>query len=132
MSKRRSFLPLKKRTPRWYCIAMSVGSVKNMASYQKKLYYITDKRDISNIKKMLGNPKFFSHFNYLLVTMLPDGEYEEIFGVVQEDGGSTFGATNAFDGDVYQLHYGWGDKKQVDALRESSALNCPDPDVCGI
>lgn len=103
-----------------------------MASYQKKLYYIMEKRDISNIKKMLGNPKFFSHFNYLLVTMLPDGEYEEIFGVVQEDDTGTFGATNVFAGDVYRLLYGWADKKHVDALRENSALNCPDPEVCGV
>lgn len=132
MSKRRSFLPLKRRSPKWYCIAQSVGTVKDMASYQKKLYYIMEKRDISNIKKMLGNPKFFSHFSYLLVTMLPDGEYDEIFGVVQEDDTGTFGATNVFAGDVYRLLYGWADKKHVDALRESSALNCPDPDVCGI
>jgi len=132
MSKRRSFLPLKKRAPKWYCIAQLVGTVKDMATYQKKLYYITEKHDISNIKKMLGNPKFFSHFNYLLVTMLPDGEYEEIFGVVQEDGSGSFGATNAFDGDAYKILYGWADKKQVDAMKENAAASCDNPEICGI
>lgn len=102
-----------------------------MSNYTKKLYYITDKHDIGNIKKMLGNPKFFSEFNYLLVSVLPDGEYDEIFGVVLPDEDASFGATNVFDGDAYRILYGWADKKQVAALQESAAFNCQNPEICG-
>jgi hypothetical protein len=116
MARRSSYVPLKKRTPKWYCTNQKYGKVQNLVSYPKTLYYITDPREIKVIKKMLGNPSFFE-YDYLLITRDEIGDFEEIFGVtapVLQNGNKDFAA---FSGDVDRVIFGWAqDKRHYDAI----------------
>lgn len=106
MARKSSYVALKKRNPKWYCINKPYGKVQNLVSYPRTLYYITDPREIKSIKKMLGNPDFFN-YDYLLITRDEIGDFGEIFGVVAtvlENGNKDFAA---FSGSVERVMFGW-------------------------
>jgi hypothetical protein len=93
-----------------------------MVTYPRPLFYVTDPREMKAIKKLLGNPAFFSEYQYLLVTKDEIGEFSEIFGVISS-------SPAAFSGDVERVLFGWApDKRHYDAILEGSEVG---DDTCG-
>ena len=107
MARKASYIPLKQRKPKWYCVNKPHGKVKSLTAHRKPLYYITDSRELKMIKRMLGNPQFFDEYDYLLVSRDGLGDFEDIFGVtapVSATGSKDF---EAFEGKVDRVLFGW-------------------------
>jgi hypothetical protein len=132
MSRRASYVPLKKRKPKWYCTNKSYGKVQNLVSYPKTLYYIVDPREIKAIKRMLGNPSFFDEYDYLLITRDEIGDFDEIFGVIAPTLENGHKDLAAFNGAVEHVVFGWAqDKRHYDAIMEGEELTeCKHGDPC--
>jgi len=135
MARRSSVVPLKKRTPRWFCINIPYGTIHNLVTYPKTLYYVVDPREMKNMKKMLGNPHFFDQYDYLLVTKDAIGDFEEVFGVISPLADSGEKDLAAFTGEVERISFGWAqDKRHYDAIMKGESHemcvggNCDDED----
>jgi len=139
-----SYIPLKKRKPRWYCVNKYQGTVQSMAGHEKTLYYIIDPREIRAIKKMLGNPDFFKAYDYLLITRDAFGEFDEIYGVTAPTMTNGFKDLAAFTGVADRVLWGWAqDKRHYDAIVSDDGVpamraapsflpkSCVDEATCG-
>ncbi|HPE06131.1 MAG TPA: hypothetical protein PLW50_00220 [Smithellaceae bacterium] len=127
MARKTSYVPLKSKKPKWYCINKPHGKLQSLVAYSKPLFYVTDPREMKGIKRMLGNPKFFDEYDYLLVSKNSFGDFEDIFGVIAN---SQNGNKNvaAFVGDVEKVMYGWTfDKRHYDAIVGSA-----EDSTCGL
>jgi len=121
MARRASVKSLKSQTPHWFCIVRPEGTVRSLAASGKKLVYVCESKPIKTIWRYLGNPKFRSDYDYLLVGYLQDGKIGEIYGVKLPEGTTNYpGEFNAFEGDVDKILYGWTTAKQAKQLKESS------------
>lgn len=131
MARRSSIVPLKKRTPRWFCINTHYGTVQNLVTYPKTLYYVVDPREIKTMKKMLGNPSFFDQYDYLLVSRDAIGDFDEVFGIISPiavDGGKDLAA---FTGEVERISFGWAqDKRHYDAIMKGAGHEQCSGDDC--
>ena len=135
MARRRSVVSLKRRAPKWFCINIPYGTIHNLVTYPKTLYYVVDPREMKTIKQILGNPHFFDQYDYLLVTKDAIGDFDEVFGVISplsEDGGKDLAA---FTGEVQRVSFGWAqDKRHYDAIMKPGEHdsckggNCEDDD----
>ena len=135
MARRRSVVPLKRRAPKWFCINIPYGTIHNLVTYPKTLYYVVDPREMKTVKQILGNPHFFEQYDYLLVTKDAIGDFDEVFGVISplsEDGGKDLAA---FTGEVQRVSFGWAqDKRHYDAIMKTGEHdsckggNCDDDD----
>ena len=122
MARRKSYIPLKRRKPRWYCVNRYYGTLQTLAPYPKTLYYITDPREVKAIRMMLGNPDFFKAYDYLLITRDEFGEFEEIFGVTAPTLTNGYKDLAAFTGVADRVIWGWApDKRHYDAIVEEGA-----------
>jgi hypothetical protein len=125
MARRVSYIPLKRRKPRWYCTNKPHGKVQSLVSYSKTLYYIIDPKEIKAIKRMLGNPSFFDEYDYLLITRDEIGEFNDIFGVTAPTLTNGYKDLAAFTGTVEHVLFGWApDKRHYDAIMNSDMGGC--------
>lgn len=131
MARRSSKKSLKDEKPYWYCIPTHVGSILELAQTGKNLTYVTDPRDVADIWKYLGNPKFRSEYSYLLIGYTPDGHsMNEVYAVKlpapekAEDARAqkksvAYGHFSAFEGTVDKICFGWTTKMHAKHILET-------------
>ena len=119
---------LKDEKPVWFCIPQHFGSIGDLAQSGKILQYVTESTQISNVWRVIGNPKFRNEYAYLLVSFHPEsGILHEVYGVktsVEEDGKKKTRAAKcmanipAFEGTVDKINFGWGSRAHVKHMLE--------------
>jgi hypothetical protein len=133
MARRSSVKSLKDERPFWYCIAQHFGTVADLAQTGKKLIYITDPREIADIWKIVGNPKFRNEYAYLLISeTIISNVYElnEVYAVKlpapheEAEKGKrrrrrVDSRLTAFEGHVDKICYGWTTKSHAKHIEET-------------
>lgn len=118
--------PLKQEKPVFFCVPEHYGTVADLAQTGKNLQYVTEKRDIANIWRYLGNPKFRSEYDYLLVEFCNEtGNMKHVFAV-KVNGEDAADASEmkiravmpAFKGTVDKIHFGFASRKHVKYMME--------------
>jgi len=121
--------PLKQEKPVFFCVPEHFGSVADLAQTGKNLQYVTDKRDIANIWRYLGNPKFRSEYDYLLAEFCAEsGDLKHVFAVkVNADDEAparkSCVSMPAFSGTVDKIHFGFASRKHVKYMMEHGFSN---------
>lgn len=127
MARRSSIKSLKSEKPHWYCIAERFGDVRSLAASGIPLSYVTDPRDIASVWRYLGNPKFRSEYDYLLISPMSPGVVTDIYAVrlpqqpepPKRRGRLFAGDFDAFSGEVDRILYGWASKASVKKIQET-------------
>ena len=135
MARKRSIKSLASQKPYWYCVTKPIGNLRGLAaqSTSRKLFYVTDPREVKAVWQYLGNPKFRGDYDYLLLNYTPDGVYNEIFAVrLPEESDSPRGEFNAFEGEVDQIMYGWTTRAHAMAMRERGYTGKPESERRGL
>ena len=128
MARRLSVKSLKDEKPYWYCIPQHYGTVSELAQSGKNLQYVVESREIADVWRVIGNPKFRTEYAYLLVSINSNtGEFDEVYAVKPEKSeemeekeqrkgrrkilkGIMYGGMGAFAGHVDKICYGWTTK----------------------
>jgi hypothetical protein len=121
MTRRISKKSLKSVKPKWFCVANRFGSIADLAASGIKLQYVTDRNEIADIWRYLGNPKFRGEYAYLLVDF-DDSRIEDVYAVRLPEGTEISrndirsGQFIAFEGEVDKICYGWASPQRAKSL----------------